>query len=72
MGMNVFEIKGIAGEAIIGNDRGADDSIDSIRFRNFVNLTNGRGTQVDMSWDSIATKAVRLTASPSIATNGHV
>ena len=52
MGMNVFEIKGIAGEAIGWNGRDADDSIDSIRFRNFgVDLTNGRGTQVDMSWD---------------------
>ncbi|MEZ8226551.1 hypothetical protein AB6C43_21205 [Vibrio splendidus] len=52
MGMNVFEVKGIAGEAIGWNNRGADDSIDSIRFRNFgVDLTNGRGTQVDMSWD---------------------
>ncbi|MFV8462703.1 hypothetical protein ACNO7T_16235 [Vibrio campbellii] len=52
MGMNVFEIKGIAGEAIGWNGRGADDSIDSFRFRNFgVDLTNGRGSQVDMSWD---------------------
>ncbi|MGF1755763.1 hypothetical protein L4C33_19495 [Vibrio makurazakiensis] len=52
MGMNVLEIKGIAGEAIGWNNRGADDSIDSVRFRNFgVDLTNGRGSQVDVSWD---------------------
>ncbi|GAM54104.1 hypothetical protein JCM19231_3624 [Vibrio ishigakensis] len=52
MGMNVLEIKGFAGEALGWNGRGADDSIDSIRFRNFtVDLTNGRGGQVDISWD---------------------
>lgn len=52
MGMNVLEIKGIAGEAIGWGNRDTDDSIDSIRFRNFgVDLTNGRGSQVDMSWD---------------------
>ncbi|WP_213864740.1 hypothetical protein [Vibrio crassostreae] len=52
MGMNVLEIKGIAGETIGWSGRGADDSIDSFRFRNFgVDLTNGRGSQVDMSWD---------------------
>ncbi|WP_117233959.1 hypothetical protein [Vibrio maerlii] len=49
MGMNVFEVKGIAGEALGWNGRGADDSIDSIRFRNYsVDLLKGRGTQVDV------------------------
>ncbi|ANO32397.1 hypothetical protein A6E01_03920 [Vibrio breoganii] len=58
MGMNVLEIKGIAGGAIGFRDSddpqfaNVDDSIDSIRFRNFtVDLTNGRGAQVDISWD---------------------
>ncbi len=52
MGMNVVEIKGFAGDAIGWSNRDIDDSIDSIRFRNFsVDLTNGRGAQVDMSWD---------------------
>lgn len=52
MGMNVLEVKGIGGEAVGWNNRGADDSIDSIRFRNFsVDLTNGRGAQIDLTWD---------------------
>lgn len=52
MGMNIIEVKGIAGEAVGWNGRGADDSIDSMRYRNFgVDLTNGRGSQVDISWD---------------------
>lgn len=55
MGMNVIEIKGIAGEAVGWNgDARAnnDDSIDLIRFRNFsVDLTNGRGAQIDVDWN---------------------
>ncbi|GEM77805.1 hypothetical protein [Vibrio superstes] len=52
MGMNVLEIKGFAGEALGWSNRETDDSIDSIRFRNFtVDLTNGRGAQVDVAWD---------------------
>lgn len=58
MGMNVLEVKGIAGEAIGFRDSsnpkfsGVDDSIDSIRFRNFsVDLTNGRGAQVDVNYN---------------------
>lgn len=52
MGMNVFEIKGVAGDTLGWNDRNNDDSIDSIRFRNFsVDLTNGRGSQVDVNWN---------------------
>ncbi|WP_428803031.1 hypothetical protein [Vibrio kyushuensis] len=50
MGMNIIEVKGIAGEAVGWNGRGADDSIDSLRYRNFgVDLTNGRGSQVDVN-----------------------
>ncbi|GEA51495.1 hypothetical protein VIN01S_22990 [Vibrio inusitatus NBRC 102082] len=52
MGMNIIEIKGFAGEATGWSDRDADDSIDSLRYRNFtVDLTNGRGSQIDVSWD---------------------
>ncbi|MEH6454351.1 MAG: hypothetical protein V7782_15075 [Psychromonas sp.] len=51
MGMNIIEVKGIAGELTgfsSGNER--DDSIDSLRFRNFtVDLTNGRGKQIDVN-----------------------
>ena len=53
MGMNVFEIKGVLGDTF-GWDRGSqkDNSIDSLRFRNFeLNTTNGRGTQIDVSYD---------------------
>lgn len=58
MGMNVLEVKGIAGDAIgfRDNDKSkfgsVDDSIDSVRFRNFtVDLTNGRGAQVDLNYN---------------------
>lgn len=52
MGMNIIEIKGFAGESLGWNNRETDNSIDSIRYRNFgVDLTDGRGSQVDMSWD---------------------
>lgn len=53
MAMNVFEVKGIAGD-IFGwaGSSERDDSIDSVRFRNFnVDHTNGRGSQVDMNYD---------------------
>ncbi|MCK6265871.1 hypothetical protein KP803_21675 [Vibrio sp. ZSDE26] len=50
MGMNVLEVKGFAGDAIGWNGRGADDSIDALRYRNFnVDMTNGRGAQVDVN-----------------------
>ncbi|WP_375749785.1 hypothetical protein [Vibrio sp. HN007] len=55
MGMNVIEIKGIGGKAIgIRSESdfpAVDDSVDSFRFRNFgVDLTNGRGHQLDLSY----------------------
>lgn len=53
MGMNVLEIKGFAGE-VAGWDSNdvRDDSIDSFRFRDFnVDLTNGRGRQLDVSYN---------------------
>ncbi|WP_318511441.1 hypothetical protein [Photobacterium leiognathi] len=49
MAMNIFEIKGFMGEHITHD---GDDSIDSIRFRNFqLDLTNGRGSQIDVNWN---------------------
>ncbi|RKF12745.1 hypothetical protein DBZ36_20435 [Alginatibacterium sediminis] len=60
-GMNLVEIKGVAGDTLGWRDQneqvdgkpiygGVDDSVDSIRFRNFeVNLANGRGTQLDIN-----------------------
>ncbi|MDO6686518.1 MULTISPECIES: hypothetical protein [unclassified Agarivorans] len=53
MAMNIIEVKGFAGEAL-GWDGSSqrDDSVDSIRFRNFgVDLSNGRGSQLDVSYD---------------------
>lgn len=51
MGMNVLEIKGAMGDTLGFRDY-ATDSIDSLRFRNFgVDLTNGRGRQVDINYD---------------------
>lgn len=56
--MNILEIKGIGGELLDFRDpddshyQSVDNSIDSFRFRNFtVNLKNGRGSQIDISYD---------------------
>lgn len=49
MAMNIIELKGIAGD-VLGVD--GDDSIDTVRFRNFsLDKTNGRGSQIDVNWD---------------------
>ncbi|QFT13161.1 hypothetical protein FIV04_24760 (plasmid) [Vibrio sp. THAF190c] len=51
MGMHVLELKGGYGDALGMRDY-ADDSIDSLRLRRFgVDLTNGRGSQVDFNYD---------------------
>ncbi|MGR5541530.1 hypothetical protein ACPV5V_23560, partial [Vibrio campbellii] len=51
MGMNIIELKGAMGDTLGWRDE-ANDSIDSLRFRRFgVDLTNGRGSQVDISYD---------------------
>ncbi len=53
MAMNVIEIKGLLGDTL-GWDSGdnKDNSIDSIRFRNFkVNTKTGRGSQIDFSYN---------------------
>lgn len=53
MGMNIFEVKGIYGEAIgFADDELRDNSIDSFRYRNFeVDLTKGLGKQIDMEYN---------------------
>ncbi|GAL33477.1 hypothetical protein JCM19240_2173 [Vibrio maritimus] len=53
MGMNIVEVKGIAGGMLGWSDTvKPDDSIDSVRFRNFNgNITNGRGKQIDVNYD---------------------
>ncbi|WP_062261150.1 hypothetical protein [Endozoicomonas arenosclerae] len=49
MAMNIIEIKGL-GADLLGLD--GDDSLDSLRFRNFkLVTTNGRGTQIDINWN---------------------
>lgn len=69
LGMNIIEIKGIAGEAMgwHGEARDAnDDSIDSLRYRNFgVDLTNGRGNQLDVNLAFTDAAGVQGTASYS-------
>ena len=51
MAMNVIEIQGVFGDTL-GYREEDGDSIDSMRFRNFsVNSKNGRGAQVDASWN---------------------
>ena len=52
MGMNVLEIKGGLGEVFGWDGSGQrDDSLDSLRLRNFkLDLTNGRGAQIDMTY----------------------
>lgn len=52
--MNIIEVKGFLGEKVGWQD-GNDDSVDSLRFRNFhVNLTSGRGTQLDVNYDIVS------------------
>ena len=53
MGMKIIELKGIGGEALGFSDTvEPDNSIDSFRYRDFnVDLTNGRGKQIDVSYD---------------------
>ena len=69
MGMNIIEIKGIAGDTLgwEGETRESnDDSIDSLRFRNFgVDLTNGRGSQLDVNMAFTDEKGTQGTASYS-------
>ncbi|ABZ77093.1 conserved hypothetical protein [Shewanella halifaxensis HAW-EB4] len=49
MAMNIIELKGIAGDSL-GLD--GNDSISNLRYRNFnLDMTNGRGAQVDVNWD---------------------
>ena len=52
-GMNVFEVKGIYGDALgWESDNKTTDSIDSFRFRNFsVDLTTMSATQIDANYN---------------------
>ncbi len=51
MGMHVLEVKGALGDSLGFRDY-ANDSIDSVRLRRFgVDLTNGRGLQIDAAYD---------------------
>ena len=52
MAMNVIEVKGALGETLGWDGSGSkDNSVDSIRFRNFkVDTTNGLGTQIDANF----------------------
>ena len=53
MAMNIFELKGIAGDTFgWDSDDVKDNSVDTIRFRNFsLSLTNGRGQQIDLNFN---------------------
>ena len=58
LGMNIVEVKGVGGEALSIRDpkeplySSVDDSIDTIRFRNFkVDTTTGRGSQIDVNFN---------------------
>ena len=71
LGMNIAEFIGGAGDAVGWDDDKTtlDDSFDSFRYRNFnVNLTNGRGSQIDVSigFDETAFAEKSGTASYSI------
>ena len=49
--MNILEIQGIYGDTLGYRDNQVD-SIDSVRFRNFIiDTENGLGNQVDITWD---------------------
>lgn len=69
MGMHVLELKGMMGEDLgwSGDARqGNDNSIDSFRYRHFgVDLTNGRGSQVDVNMAFKTDKGTQGTASYS-------
>ncbi|MDA0107188.1 hypothetical protein OH456_03455 [Vibrio sp. La 4.2.2] len=53
MAMNVLEIKGFAGSSLGWSGTSErDDSVDSVRFRNFtINTTNGLGRQIDLNYN---------------------
>ncbi len=54
MGMHVLELKGALGDSL-GFRNYATDSIDSVRLRRFgVDLTNGRGSQIDFNYSFAA------------------
>lgn len=49
LGMNIIELKGLAGDFL---HLGGNDSLDSVRFRNFgLDTQTDWGSQIDVSWD---------------------
>ncbi|KKD61957.1 hypothetical protein RN22_03365 [Grimontia sp. AD028] len=49
LGMNIIELKGLAGDFL---HLGGNDSFDSVRYRNFgLDTKTGWGSQIDVSWD---------------------
>jgi len=62
MAMNVIEIKGLLGDTLGWDGDKNDNSVDSIRFRNFkVNTTNGRGSQIDFVYNFDQTNIAKKT-----------
>ncbi|WP_246058317.1 hypothetical protein [Litorilituus lipolyticus] len=52
MAMNIVEVKGFLGDSLGWDSADSiDNSVDSIRFRNFsADMTNGRGGQIDFNY----------------------
>lgn len=49
LGMNIIELKGLAGDFL---HLGGNDSFDSVRYRNFgLDTQTGWGSQIDVFWD---------------------
>lgn len=67
MAMNIFEVHGFYGEALgWDNKETNDNSIDSLRFRNFkVDMTDGRGSQVDVNYKFDANHLAKQTGDAS-------
>lgn len=67
MAMNVLEIMGSLGDTL-GWESGHDNSIDSLRFRNFkVDTTNGRGAQIDVSYSFDESNTAKKSGTASYA-----
>ncbi len=67
MAMNVFEVHGFFGESLGWDSKdNQDNSIDSLRFRNFkVDMTNGRGSQIDINYKFDANHLAKQTGDAS-------
>lgn len=69
MGMHIIEMKGILGDDLGWNGQarqGNDNSVDSFRYRHFgVDMTNGRGSQIDVNMNFQTDSGTQGTASYS-------